>query len=143
METTFGWNRSISPFVLVGVPVVALFLKRVAFAHSSRLENPLLVKFHSSATGSITMFHEAAAQLIRLMGASGRIPSALSAEEVPGALTKLRAGLAHTAPSQPSPSKDAREEKEAPIGLATRAQPLIELLERAAAADAEVMWEKQ
>jgi hypothetical protein len=111
--------------------------------HPNHRENPLLVKFHSSATGSITMFHEAAAQLIRLMGASGRIPSALSAAEVPAALLKLRAGLAHVAPAQSAPPKGTRDEQDTPVGLATRAQPLIELMERAAEAEAEVMWEKQ
>lgn len=89
------------------------------------------------------MFHDAAAQLIRMMGASGRVPSALSADEVPGALAKLRAGLSHAAPPQPAPGNDSRDDAESPIGLATRAQPLIELMERAAAAEAEVMWEKQ
>jgi hypothetical protein len=69
----------------------------------------------------------------------------LSAGEVADALVKLRAGLtqAHAAPPELAPHQDPREDKDAPVGLATRALPLIELMERAAAADAEVMWEKQ
>ena len=38
----------------------------------------MLVKFRSPATESITMFGEAATQLLKLMGATGRVPGGLA-----------------------------------------------------------------
>ncbi|HMN44335.1 MAG TPA: DUF1840 domain-containing protein [Povalibacter sp.] len=114
----------------------------------------MLIIFRSTATGSITMFGDTAKQLLSLMGTTGRIPAALTGEDVGVALTKLEAGLAelkrradaehHTAaPPAMNEDLDAEEEErhEPPIELAVRAAPLIDLLRRASAAKAEVTWE--
>lgn len=110
----------------------------------------MLVTFRSTATDSITLFGDTASQLLRLMGASGRVPGAFKAEDVPNALQQLQAGLAQLK-AQPDAAPAAGEEasaedederdKEPPVQLATRALPLIDLLQRAAAARAEVLWE--
>ena len=105
----------------------------------------MLVTFRSRATEPITMFHDVALHLIKLMGASGRIPSALSADEVASAAKRLRAAL-HGAPAVivknvgEKKEDDDDEELEA-ITLPTRAVPLLDLLDRAAASHADVMWE--
>lgn len=114
----------------------------------------MLVTFRSTATDSITLFGDTASQLLRLMGASGRVPGAFEAEDVPGALQQLQAGLARLeARLDAAPSADEQasaeaedqdqdeRDKEPPVQLATRAVPLIDLLKRAAAARAEVLWE--
>jgi hypothetical protein len=114
----------------------------------------MLVRFKSSATDSITMFGDSATELIKLMGASGKVPGALSSADVPGALQRLEAATesmraadnAKTA-ARPADNEDAaadeedEDEKRPPVSLATRAIPLLSVLKRAAAANAEVMWE--
>jgi Domain of unknown function (DUF1840) len=104
----------------------------------------MLVRFSSTATGSITLFGDSAAQLINILGASGAIPGAISAEDIPAALKRLRQQLhVQAAATQASEHDDEKEneEREPQISLATRAVPLIDLLERASAGNAPVMWE--
>jgi hypothetical protein len=112
----------------------------------------MLVTFRSTATESITMFHDVAVQLLKLMGATGRVPGALGPDDVGAALQRLetateqiRAGT-HITPARPADNEDSKnededEEREPPVDLATRAVPLLSILKRAAAAHAEVMWE--
>jgi uncharacterized protein DUF1840 len=56
-------------------------------------ENPMLVKFKSVETESITMFGDVAIQLIKMLGSSGAIPSAIAAEDIPAAAELLRTQL--------------------------------------------------
>jgi hypothetical protein len=113
----------------------------------------MLVTFRSTATESITMFEDVAVQLLKLMGATGRIPGALGPDDVGPALQRLeqateqiKAGT-HVTPARPADNEDAKnededdEDREAPVDLATRAVPLLSILKRAAAAKAEIMWE--
>lgn len=110
----------------------------------------MLVTFRSKAAASITMFGDVASQLLSMMGASGRIPGAFTGEDVQGALQKLELSLErlkaqgdHTA-APPALNEDMEaddEEDEPPLEIAVRAAPLIDLLQRAAAAKAEVTWE--
>ena len=105
----------------------------------------MLVRFSSIKTESITMFGDNAVPLIKMLGASGNIPGAIDAEDLPGAIQRLREQLeVHaTAAIDIVKSKDDDEkEREPSIALTTRAAPLIALLERAAASKAPVMWEK-
>jgi hypothetical protein len=112
----------------------------------------MLVTFRSTATESITMFEDVAIQLLKLMGATGRIPGALGPEDVPLALRQLerateqiKAGT-HVTPARPADNEDSKhedddEDREPPVDLATRAVPLLSILKRAAAANAELVWE--
>ena len=113
----------------------------------------MLVTFRSTATESITLFSDVAQSLLKMMGASGKVPGALNPEDVPAALQRLERAtdeLRRQAAAPPAVNDDRAaadsdpdedEDKEPPIDLATRAVPLISLLKRAAAANAEVMWE--
>ena len=112
----------------------------------------MLVTFRSTATESITMFEDVAVQLLKLMGATGRIPGALGPDDVPPALRQLerateqiKAGT-HATPARPADNEDSKnededDEREPPVDLATRAVPLLSILKRAAAAKAELVWE--
>ncbi|HEY5758133.1 MAG TPA: DUF1840 domain-containing protein [Steroidobacter sp.] len=115
----------------------------------------MLVTFRSTATESITMFQDVAVQLLKLMGATGKIPGALGPEDVPLALRQLehateqiKAGT-HVTAVRPADNEDATHEdeddqdREAPVDLATRAVPLLSILKRAAAAKAEIVWESK
>ena len=114
----------------------------------------MLVTFRSTATESITMFQDVAVQLLKLMGATGRIPGALDPDDVGPALQRLEAATeqikagTHATAARPADNEDSTseeddedEDREPPVDLATRAVPLLSILKRAAAAHAEIMWE--
>lgn len=85
------------------------------------------------------MFGNVAVRLLKLMGHSGTVPSAILPEDIPAALERLRAGLAA---AEPSDTDDLpADEHGEPVSLKNRAFPLIELLEAAAREDVPVRWE--
>lgn len=102
----------------------------------------MLVTFKTKAYPNITMFGDVAVRLLRLMGHSGTVPSAILAADVPAALERLKAGIADEKrrPAQPVAENDENGD-EPPVSLPTRAVPLIELLEAAAARGCDVMWD--
>lgn len=53
----------------------------------------MLVRFRTPTFGNITMFGDVAIQLLRMMDHSGTIPSAISPEDIPEALQRLREAL--------------------------------------------------
>ena len=102
----------------------------------------MLVQFDSEV-GGLTMLGDIAVQLLKLMGHSGTVPSAILAADIPAALERLRRALDQGAslPASPSDEED-RLEGRTPVALRQRAYPLIELLERAAKNNADVMWDR-
>jgi hypothetical protein len=101
-------------------------------------EDTMLVTFTTDAYADITMFGDVALAMLKMMGHSGTVPGALLAEDVPAALSRLRAAIdAEKAASPPVEDKDADEPV---VSMAHRALPLIELLAAAAKADSNVMW---
>ena len=113
----------------------------------------MLVRFKSPATETITMFDNDAVQLLKLMGATGRVPGGLSEQDVPQAMHRLESAVeemkaqTNDTATRPADNEDwaADEDKDLhrspPIKLETRAVPLLSLLKRAAAAQATVTWE--
>ncbi len=102
----------------------------------------MLVTFHTKGYANITMFGDVAVRLLKLMGHSGTVPSAISADDVPAALERLKSAVAAEKANPPPAPKAAPDDDEKPrIGLANRALPLIELLEAAAARRDGVMWD--
>ena len=108
----------------------------------------MLITFRSKATGPIMMFGEIATQLLKMMGQSGEVPGAIVGADVPRALANLKAAVAATkAAAGGKPAVEEEDDSSSgriarPVGIATRAVPLIDLLERAAKAGAEVVWER-
>ena len=97
----------------------------------------MLVKFESKA-GSVTMFDDVAVQLLKMMGHSGTVPSALLANDVPPALQALKSALAITEnDAPPSRAEDGAQQR---VSLRQRAFPLIELMERAVKQGADITW---
>ena len=100
----------------------------------------MLVTFSCPVYANITMFGDVAIRLIKMMGHSGTVPSALLAKDVQAALDRLRTAV--TADSQPTPESTEDGERDEPVvSLSNRALPLIELLGAAANADCDVMWD--
>lgn len=111
----------------------------------------MIVTFHSDAYADIMMFGDIAIQLLKLMGHSGTVPSALLAEDVPEALANLKKAITDDkarVAAPPKPEKAGKdddrddEDSEPPVQLAHRALPLIELLAASAAAKCDVMWDR-
>lgn len=98
----------------------------------------MLVTFHTKVYADITMFGDIAVRLLKMMGLSGTVPSALMPEDIPAALAKLQAALRKQEVDIPPKNM----EDEPPVSLLHRARPLIELLKAAQAASAEVIWDK-
>jgi hypothetical protein len=101
----------------------------------------MLVRFDSQV-GTLTMFGEVAVYLLKLMGHSGAVPSAMLAQDIPAAIRRLRQALEQGA-ALPASERDEEDRREgrAPVSLRQRAFPLLELLERAARKNADVMWD--
>lgn len=106
----------------------------------------MLVVFSSSAYGDITMFGDVAKTLLKILGHSGTIPGALYAEDVPAALERLKQAIKTgriESSDEDTPKSDNNEDEGQHVDLATRAWPLIEMLESAAGENCNVMWEKK
>lgn len=103
----------------------------------------MLITFRCKAAASITMFGDVAVKLLEMMGQSGTAPGAIQGDDVARALANLRAAIGPPPPPPPvAPAPDADRGAEAPVALYRRALPLIDLLERAVKAKADVVWEK-
>ncbi len=104
----------------------------------------MLVTFKSDAYADIMMFGDAAHRLLKMMGHSGTIPSAILAEDVPAALDRLKRAIEEgkSRSQKPSPEQGNADADDQTINLAYRAIPLIELLTAAAKKHCDVMWDK-
>ena len=110
----------------------------------------MLVVFHSKAAAEIFMYAEHAKMLLDLMGKPFEPEHAprgvITAEQVPAALAALREAAARSAAEQKKAATtddDAEAQRDPmslPVGLAQRAYPLIEMLQRAEKAQAVVTW---
>jgi len=102
----------------------------------------VLVTFKTTAYADITMFGDAATDLLKLMGQSGNIPGAIMGKDVGAAMSSLKQKLAdHPASETPADVDADDDESNNRVALATRAAPLLELLEAATASGANVMWD--
>ena len=98
----------------------------------------MLVNFNSEVGGFI-MSRDIAVQLLKAMGHSGTVPSAILPEDIPRALARLKAAVEAAPRSAQAPPVESGSE-ELPVSLRQRAFPLVELLTRAAHEEVEVLW---
>jgi hypothetical protein len=99
----------------------------------------MLVTFTTDAYANITMFGNNALDMLKMMGHSATVPGAIKAEDVPEALSRLKAATA-SAKSPPPAANGNTDEPE--VSTVHRAGPLIELLSAAVKAKSNVMWDK-
>ena len=97
----------------------------------------MLVTFTTKAYADITMFGDVALTMLKMMGHSATVPGAILAEEVPVALSRLKAAIDA---DQSSPLLAEKNSDEPVVSMAHRALPLINLLAAAAKAENNVMW---
>ncbi|MCW8880856.1 MAG: DUF1840 domain-containing protein [Sedimenticola sp.] len=102
----------------------------------------MLVTFTCPAYADITLFGDVALRLLKMMGHSGTVPSALLADEVPAALAHLEAAIeAEKQSSQATEVAAVDDDDEPAVSLTHRALPLLELLKAAAKDKCNVMWD--
>ncbi|WP_124951827.1 DUF1840 domain-containing protein [Sulfuriferula thiophila] len=97
----------------------------------------MLVTFTTDAYADITMFGDVGFAMLKMMGHSATVPGAILAADVPAALAQLKAALASDTTAPPVTDVDADEPV---VSMANRGLPLVNLLEAAAMAKADVMW---
>lgn len=102
----------------------------------------MLVIFSCPAHADITMFGDVATRLIKMMGHSGTVPSALLADDVPAALRRLETAVAAAGPTLEHQDSTNGDDEEPAVSLRHRAGPLLQLLEAAQTAKCNVMWER-
>lgn len=101
-----------------------------------------LVTFTTKNYPNISMFGDVAKSLLKMMGHSATVPGAILAADVPTALSRLKTAIDAAKALQPDDDRhDDPDEEEPPVSIAIRAFPLIELLDAAVKANANVMWE--
>ncbi|MGA2548615.1 MAG: DUF1840 domain-containing protein [Burkholderiaceae bacterium] len=106
--------------------------------------NHMLITFKSKGSGDVQMFSEHAEQILSVIGKTlepSTAPSGIvTADQVPDALARLKAA-ADAARDAARNRSDVDDAQGAPkVGLAQRAYPLIELFERAARKQQDVVW---
>ena len=101
----------------------------------------MLITFTCPAYADITMFGDIGIQLLKYMGHSGQVPGALMAEDIQQALKLLQEAIEADRQLEVSQQPSNEEDDEPLISLSHRALPLIELLNAAAKAECNVMWD--
>ncbi|MDA0821073.1 MAG: DUF1840 domain-containing protein [Proteobacteria bacterium] len=100
------------------------------------------ITFKSKHSPNILMLETAALQMLKMMGRNGSVPSALSADDVPAALERLREQIElHAGQSNRSDEDDEREHDRG-VSVAHRALPLINMLVAAAEHGDHVIWDR-
>ena len=109
----------------------------------------MLIRFDSKA-GRLTMFGDVAVHLLKMMGHSGTVPSAILAADLPAAIQRLEKALENPPPLPAKPKQAEGEKRDgdedgeaAPVSLPQRAYPLLQLLRNAAAQKVDVMWDRE
>lgn len=103
----------------------------------------MLVRFLSSETGELLMFADAAKILLQMIGKETTARGTFTSAEMPVAAAALRQAVQQV----PAPVEEEEDEDQPavnrPVGLASRAWPLIDMLERTgrAGAKANIIWE--
>lgn len=104
-------------------------------------QKSMLVTFKSRAHADVIMFGEVALKLIKLMGRSETVPSAIEPQDIPQALKLLQEGIA-VEDVAVQETEDVEDEEAVQVSMHNRALVLIELLNAAKRENVPVMWEE-
>ncbi len=104
----------------------------------------MLFKFKSQATADVLMLEVNGRQLLEIMGKEPSRQGIVTVAQLPGAVAALQAAIAQAeaAPTQRVDSDEHDEDsaKGVSVSLRQRSAPLIEQLQRSAAAGKDVLW---
>ena len=101
----------------------------------------VLIKFYSKV-GGFTMFGDIAIRLIEMMGHTGTVPGAIRAEDLPAARERLESAVAACGSAPADSETEEDRQGRPPVTLRQRAFPLIDLLQRSADEDCDLLWDK-
>ncbi len=106
--------------------------------------------FKSKATADVLMFKATGDELLRLMGHAPNAQGIVQASELTAALAALEQAIASDesrqqtpntqADTKPEPADETGEVPEPTVSLRQRAWPLIEMMKRALAEGAPIVW---
>ena len=99
-----------------------------------------MIKFSCKATGSFEMRDEDAALVLAVIGKQPGERGIVTTEQIPGAIAMLRAATARERSAPARTRDDSGDDDEQPVSLGQRAFPLLDMLERAQAANTPVLW---
>ena len=94
----------------------------------------MIYKFKSPATGDVIMLGPNGDQLLRALGREPAPRGIFEVADMPAAVVALQAAIA----ADEQPSED--EDRPPPVGLRQRFWPMVEMLRRAHAAEAVIVW---
>lgn len=106
----------------------------------------MLITFRCKAYANVTMFGSIGLQMIKMMGHSGTVPGAIGAEEIPHALSLLKAAVTvekRRAEQQEQDQDDDDERDDPPVSISNRALPLIDMLNAAISEECGIMWDNE
>ncbi|CUB05157.1 DUF1840 domain-containing protein [Marinomonas fungiae] len=103
----------------------------------------MLMTFHCHACADITMFGDIGLQMIKMMGYKDNTSGAIKAENIPQALERLTAAIAIEKETPQPQAPEESEDDEAPVSLANRAVPLIDMLNRAMQDECDIVWDSK
>jgi len=99
----------------------------------------MLITFKTSAYANITMLGDVGHKMLDMMAFGSTVPGAIIAQDVLTALDNLKSAL-DKLPPQVESAGEADEDQPA-VSMQTRAIPLVELLQAAAADETHIRWE--
>lgn len=101
----------------------------------------MIYKFKSPAAGDVIMLAPQGDQLLRLMGREPSAQGVFEAADMPALVQTLQAAIASAEAPSAHGDGDAEGGSPAPaVGLRQRLWPMVEMLRRAQAADARIVW---
>lgn len=103
----------------------------------------MLYEFKSKATGNVVMTQKVAERLLAIIGKSPGQTGIIIPEQMPAAIAALEAAVATeraSAAAEPGEDDERETGRPAPVTLAQRAWPLIDMMRAAHAAKREITW---
>lgn len=101
----------------------------------------MIVTFRSPASGDVIMFAAVANRLLAIMGKEATPEGIFTVEQIPDAIARLRAAVAEDKARQvPDDDENPPRGMAAPVTLAQRAVPLLELLDWSLRKKKPVTW---
>ncbi len=96
----------------------------------------MIYKFKSPATGDLIMLGPQGDQMLRLLGREPAAQGIIEVASMAAAIAALQAAVA----AEATPAPDTDEAAAPGVGLRQRLWPMVEMLRRAQAADAAIVW---
>lgn len=99
-----------------------------------------MIRFSCSVTGDLVMLDTHAVHLLALIGKSADSRGVITPQQMPEAIASLEAAAAEPPETGPDWVAEDEADEAEPVSLSQRAFPMLQMLRRAKAADAPILW---